>query len=94
MRCSPTYLCKHMKAAIPLFTRVAASFYLFGLSKSGLYQLDRVVSITNRAYFKKKVAKIIVIIFHDSLSAGTVNFAGDKIQLSPSMPLAPFYPVT
>ena len=33
----PTYFYKIMKAANPLVARVAASFYLFKLSKSGLY---------------------------------------------------------
>jgi len=36
----PTYFYKIMKAANPLVARVAASFYLFKLSKSGLYSKE------------------------------------------------------
>ena len=41
----PTYFYKIMKAANPLVARVAASFYLFKLSKSGYYTLKLKKSI-------------------------------------------------
>ena len=40
---SPTYFCKNMKATIPLFTRVAASFSLILLSKSGYYKVISII---------------------------------------------------
>lgn len=45
----PTYFYKIMKAANPLVARVAASFYLFKLSKSGLYYI--ILQIAHHIFF-------------------------------------------
>ena len=44
----PTYFYKIMKAANPLVARVAASFYLFKLSKSGYYPIRRQTTGTEK----------------------------------------------